>query len=328
MTFWHIRFSRAAAMAVVVITLGAAAGCSGVSSAASGPPPEKADITVGDFPTIDSAGLYIAQMDGLFRAQGLNVTITFTQSSQQAVDGSESGRYDISSADSVTYIDSELLGHDRLRIIGEASELQPGVLELLTSPGSGISTVSQLAGRSVGVTAPDDIATLLIDSLLADNGLSGSAVHFKPGIELPDAPADVHSGAVAAAPVPEPFVSQGEQQYGLPEIADLDQGSTSGFPIQDYAVTAAWAEKYPSTLAAFQRALAQGQEIADTDRTAVEQAVEKFLHVPAQTAAIIALPDFPTAASPEQLQRVLAAMIQFGFLPVSDKSFSMSSMTG
>src|SRR5215471_1805078 len=36
---------------------------------------EKTDIVVDAFPAIDSAGLYIAQMDGLFADQGLHVTI-------------------------------------------------------------------------------------------------------------------------------------------------------------------------------------------------------------------------------------------------------------
>ena len=36
---------------------------------------EKTNITVNAFPAIDSAGLYVAQDEGLFAAQGLHVTI-------------------------------------------------------------------------------------------------------------------------------------------------------------------------------------------------------------------------------------------------------------
>src|SRR5579871_3356808 len=67
---------------------------------------EKTDITVADFPSIDSAGLYIAEMNGLFRAQGLNVKIVEDfKGSQDTVDGIEKGTSDISSADYVTYLD-------------------------------------------------------------------------------------------------------------------------------------------------------------------------------------------------------------------------------
>jgi len=151
------------------------------------PAVEKADITVGDFPTIDSAGLYIAEMDGLFARQGLDVTIRFASTSQEAVAGQEKGAYDISSADYVTYIDNELKNRDRLKIIAEASVLQANELELIVAPHSTISRVAQLRGKTISVTAPGDIATLLVDSLLSENGISARQVRFKVGVSLPTA---------------------------------------------------------------------------------------------------------------------------------------------
>ena len=151
------------------------------------PAVEKADITVGDFPTIDSAGLYIAEMDGLFARQGLDVTIRFASTSQEAVAGQEKGAYDISSADYVTYIDNELKNRDRLKIIAEASVLQANELELIVAPHSTISRVAQLRGKTISVTAPGDIATQLVDSLLSENGISARQVRFKVGVSLPTA---------------------------------------------------------------------------------------------------------------------------------------------
>ena len=62
----------ASAIAVTML----AAGCSGGSG--GGAPqvkPEKTNIVVNAFPAIDSAGLYIAQDQGLFAAEGLHVKI-------------------------------------------------------------------------------------------------------------------------------------------------------------------------------------------------------------------------------------------------------------
>lgn len=39
-----------------------------------GAPPKQTNVTVDVFPAIDFAGLYIAQAQGLFKQQGLNVT--------------------------------------------------------------------------------------------------------------------------------------------------------------------------------------------------------------------------------------------------------------
>ena len=63
-------------------------------------------------------------------------------------------------------------------------------------------------------------------------------------------------------------------QAGAVKLADLNQGATEQFPIQGYVVTKSWAGHNPGTLRAFITALAQGQEIADTSRRAVEQAME------------------------------------------------------
>ena len=290
---------------------------------------EKTDITVADFPSIDSAGLYIAEMDGLFAAQGLNVTIVEDfKGSQDTVDGIEKGTSDISSADYVTYLDNEIKDGKRLRIIAEASILQPNQLALLSSPTSKIKSLEQLKGKTLSVAAPGDIGTLLVDSLLADNDISSGDVNLKAGVPLPAAPQLLSKGAVAAAPVPEPFVSEGEEAYGLQEVADLDQGGTANFPIQGFAVTEAWAAKYPSTLRAFVTALTEGQQIADTERGAVEKATEKFLNVSPLTAAVMALPEFPLSVDRLRIQRVLSAMIQFHFLPAKDAKFDLTPMTG
>src|SRR6202021_810432 len=62
-------------VSAVAITM-LAAGCSrGASVAAPKLKLEKTSIVVDAFPAIDSAGLYIAKMDGLFTAEGLQVTL-------------------------------------------------------------------------------------------------------------------------------------------------------------------------------------------------------------------------------------------------------------
>jgi len=320
------------ASAVAVMML--AAGCSSGGSGGGAPLKlEKTDIVVDAFPAIDSAGLYIAQTEGLFAAQGLHVTIVPTPkippSTQDLINGQEQGKYDITAGDYVTYIDNQLgVGGKKanLRIIAEASFLQPNVLTLLVTGGSQIGTVGQLRNKTVSVNAPNDIGTLLVDSLLVEHGITPRQVHYAnvpfPGVVTALTTA---KSPIVASFTPEPFVSLDEAGAGLQELADLDQGSAQDFPIQGYAVTAAWAQKYPNTLEAFTRALSQGQEIADTDRAAVEEAIEQYLDIPKETAAFISLPAFPLGVDPVRLQRVVNAMKRFGLLP-QQTTFNVTSM--
>jgi NitT/TauT family transport system substrate-binding protein len=319
------------ASAVAIAML--AAGCSSGSSAGAAKLPlEKTSIVVDAFPAIDSAGLYIAQMDGLFAAQGLHVKIVpvgkIPPSTQDLIDGQLNDAYDITAGDYVTYIDNEVAGTARLRIIAEASFLQPNVLALLVKGGSAISTISQLKGRTVSVNAQNDIGTLLVDSLLVEHGITPNQVKFNNDVAFPAVGNALSANTVSASFSPEPFVSLDEQGAGLEELADLDQGSTQDFPIQGYAVTQAWAKKYPNTLKAFTTALAQGQEIADINRAAVEKAVETYLGISHTAAALISLPSFPVGVDAARLQRVVNAMLRFNLLPQSDRLFKITTMTG
>src|SRR2546430_833527 len=204
------------ASAVAVTML--AAGCSGGSG--GGAPqlkPEKTDIVVNAFPAIDSAGLYIAQDQGLFAAEGLHVKIVPVSrnspppSTQDLVDGQEHGQWDITAGDYVTYIEDQLgAGAPKadLRIIAESSFLQPNVLTLLTKGGSPISQVSQLKGKVVSVNAPNDIGTLLIDSLLLSHGLTPRQAHFNTTVALPAVGPTLPApnSPVGASLPPQPFV--------------------------------------------------------------------------------------------------------------------------
>jgi ABC-type nitrate/sulfonate/bicarbonate transport system substrate-binding protein len=84
--------ARATAAVAAVLCGVAAAGCSSAGGSAtttgdvSSMPIihglETTNLVVSDFPAIDSGGLYIAQVDGLFAKEGLKVTIVpdFTSS--------------------------------------------------------------------------------------------------------------------------------------------------------------------------------------------------------------------------------------------------------
>ena len=325
MTFINMRTWSVVALAAVLAA--AAAGCSaggdtsGITGASSGTMPivhglETTNLVVSDFPAIDSAGLYIAQNEGFFAQEGLHVTIVpdFV-SSQDTVNGIESGKVQISSGDYVTYM-NDLVGQDpNLEIVAEGSVLQPNVLALMAGPAAKADTLKQLEGQEIPISGPHDIGSLLIDSVLSDNDVPISTVTYVPNQPLPKVPFLVAQGKFAAGPVPEPFVSEGEQQTGDVVLADLDQGSTTNFPIQGYAVTRRWAQQNPNTLKAFVTALEEAQLVADTNRVALQKALEaqKFLGVSVGVASVISLPNYPTGIDPSQLQRVMSDMIEFKF---------------
>ncbi|MBV9092799.1 MAG: ABC transporter substrate-binding protein [Streptosporangiaceae bacterium] len=302
-----------------------AAGCS--SAAGGGAQVEKPDLTVAAVPVGDEAGLYVAQDRGLFTAEGLNVRIVSAVSSADIITGQNDRRYDISAGNAVSYIQAQVSGQANLEIIAVGSLMQPGNQALYTLPGSPITSIADLAGKRIGVNAPENIGTLLISSVLADYGIARHEVRFVV-MPFPDMGPALQHHQIDVAWLPDPFGSIFAEQYGLAQLTDLDQGATTNFPVSWYVVTKAWAKKYPHTLAAFLAALRQGQQIADTDRAAVEQAMETLpppYTVPPAIAGVMSLDSYPVGISLPSVQRVADTMYQFQML---NQPFRVSSMLG
>jgi NitT/TauT family transport system substrate-binding protein len=309
---------------VLALALLAAAGCGqlvGLAGAATAPAPlEKNTLNVAVVPALDSAGFFVALHDGLFARQGLAVNYTPATSSDTVIDQQVAGKYDITGGNYVSYVQHYVNDHQALRIIAEGSLVTQGTQAIYTMPKSPIKSLSQLRGHVLGINAPGNINYLLAASVLTENGIHVQDVHFPAGpIPFPQMGEALASGQVAAAAMPEPFATNAQQEYGAVVIADLDQGATANFPVQGYVVTKSWAQANPNTLKAFVTALAQGQEIADTNRPDVEKAMEALAgpangQVPAIVADVMALNNYPISINPVRLQRVPDVMYQFGLL--------------
>jgi NitT/TauT family transport system substrate-binding protein len=297
------------------------------------------NLTVAVVPALDSAGFFIALYQGLFRARGLNVhfvpaTSSETVINQQAVStpGSKN-ELDITGGNYVSYLQAQQNWNAgqrpamstpnvvaaNLDIFAEGSVMEPGAQAIYTMADSPIKTLAQLKGATIGINAPNNILYLLVASVLAEHGISPGTVHFSD-IPFPGMAAALKSGKVDAAVLPEPFASMAEQTYGAVPLTDLNQGATTQFPIEGYAVTKQWARAHPKVLAAFYQALEQGQQTADTDRAAVESAMEdlpKPLNVNRETAAVMTLDQYPVSTGPVgsvdvvRLERVVNVMQEF-----------------
>jgi NitT/TauT family transport system substrate-binding protein len=312
---------------------------------AAAPVIEQPDLNVAVVPAADSAGFFVALHRGLFAARGLHVTFIPAVSSEtvinaQALDEPRD-RIDISCGNYVSYIQAQenydqgkrpasassaMVAAD-LDIFAEGSVMQPGAQGLYVMPNSPVRTLADLEGKTIGVNAPGNILYLLAASVLAEHGLNVSGTRFAY-YPLPEMAAMLRTGKIAAAVLPEPFASQAELSMGVALLADLDQGATAAFPVQGCAVTRQWAALHPGTLAAFRAAFEQGQQIADTNRAAVEQAMEALPAPYGLTkvqAAVMALDSYPLGAvDVTRLQRVADVMHQF----LGSPHFSVLQMAG
>jgi NitT/TauT family transport system substrate-binding protein len=292
---------------------------------------EKTTLNVAVVPAVDSAGFFVALHDGFFKQQGLTVNYTPAISSNVVIGQQIAGQYDITGGNYVSYIQHYVDNQEPLEIVAEGSVMQEGTQAIYTMPDSRIKTLAELKGHTLGINAPLNINYLLAASVLTENGIRLTQVNFPAQpIPFPHMAAELAAGKIAAAAMPEPFATAAEQQYGAVPLADLNQGATASFPIAGYVTTKAWAQQNPNTLHAFVTALAEGQQLADTSRGAVESAMESLSgprngQVPPIVAAVMAVNIYPTAIDKVRIQRVADVMFQFGLL---HSRFDVTPMIG
>jgi NitT/TauT family transport system substrate-binding protein len=338
------RLGRLAWLGAAVAVTAALAGCSphfaglglgGGGATAPASPPEQPAITVAAVPTAEEGGLYVAQAQGFFRQQGLTVTILPVSGGEAGLRDLQSGLAQLAAGSYVPFILAQQAGEFdgkpvSLRIVAAGSQIQPASAGLYVMPGSKFKTVAQLAQAhaTIAVEATDDVSNVLLGALLEQaGGYSLKDIReVVPAGGVTGMIAMLAAGKIAAAVEPQPAGTIAEETAGAVPLADLDQGPLQDFPSAGYIGSTPWVTSHPRTVAAFLRALEEGQQLADTDRAVVEQAMQELAGLPPIVTDTMALDSYPTGMDVPQLQRVPDSMFQFGLTPGAKSPYPIAAM--
>jgi NitT/TauT family transport system substrate-binding protein len=329
--------SYVSAAAAAFAAAGAIAGCSaagGTANAATTRPLGQRTITVDSVPAAEEAGLYVAQAQGFFARQGLTVKINPITGGEAGIPDLQSGRAQLVAGNYVSFILAQMAGSFdarpvNMRIIAAGSQIEPGTEALYVMPHSKYQTVTELARAHarIGLNTANDVGDVMVGALLEEAGYTLNDINqvIPPG-GFPALLTMLPAGQVDAAWLPEPLGEIAQQQLGATPIADFDQGSLENFPFTGYMGTSQWVKAHPDTVAAFLTALNEGQQMADTDRSAVEAALEKYMHITPIVAATMSLDSYPLELDVPQLQRVADSMFEFGLTPGAKTPYQISGM--
>jgi len=289
-------------------------------------------------PTADEAGLYIANQKGYFRQQGLNIKIVPILGGEPGLADLQTGKAQVIVGNYVSFILAEISHsyHGKpisLRIIADGSHMQQGNQAIYVMPNSRFKTVADLTKyhAKVGINTANNVGQVLFGALFKQEGqnLSGIDQVYEG---FPNMIGDLAKGKINAAWLPEPFGTIAQETIGAVTLADFDQGSLQNFPIGAYIGTTQWVQSHPNTVAAFLRALEEGQQVADTNRAAVESALmdkanltPAFAATPLQ-AATMTLDTYPLQMDVPVMQRVSDAMFEFGLESGLTKPYQITGM--
>lgn len=274
---------------------------------------EKRNITVDTLAVPDAAPLFLAIRRGYFRRQGLTVRAKIIQASQQASPGLAAGTVDFSILNYVTTLGIQARGSLNVRFVADSYAGAKDMWPLLVRKNSPIRSVRALKGKRVAINAPMSVGTLTLSSPLHSAGLTMHDI--KPvSMGFPQMEEALKTRQVDAIYVLEPFATATEQDLGARVLADGMTGATAAFPLAGWGTTAQYVRKYPKTVAAFQRAMSEGQRLAASSRKAVEKVLPSYTKISRKAAAVITLGTYPTNLSSARLQRVADLMYQQHYL--------------
>lgn len=130
---------------------------------------QKVTVMLDWFPNIDHLPLYVAQQEGLFAEEGIEVEILTPSSTTDALKLAASGNVDIA----VSYEPQVIIGASaglQIRVVGRLVEHPLSVL--LFMEGKGIEKPADLEGKKVGYTVPG-MMDVLMEAFAKINGIKG-----------------------------------------------------------------------------------------------------------------------------------------------------------
>jgi len=128
---------------------------------------QKVTVMLDWFPNIDHLPIYVAQQEGFFGDEGLNVTILTPSSTTDAMKLAASGNVDIA----VSYEPQVIIGASaglNIRVVGRLVEHPLSVLLFLK--GKGIKKPADLEGKTIGYTVPG-MMDVLMEAFARINGI-------------------------------------------------------------------------------------------------------------------------------------------------------------
>lgn len=194
---------------------------------------------------------YVAQKLGFYEAQGLAVDFAITGSAAANAQQLTAGSIDLGGISSTQVIEA-IEGGAPLSVVLNRTHTTP----YLVVGKKGLHTVKDLKGKTIIVGGPNDVTLVLMNGILAGNGLKQDDVTYTFAGGTPERFAALLSGTVDAAILIPPFSFRAVDQ-GFAVLAEAIKYFPT-FPLDLVATNVHWARAHKDTLEAYLRAYLLG----------------------------------------------------------------------
>lgn len=193
-----------------------------VAAASEGAPGTSGPLTLGFVVDPSWAQVAVADATGLFEDADVEVEVVNFATGAQALEALNGGVLDVATAGE-TPTSAAIVENPELRVVADGSRWTRG--RFVTSSGTGIGSLEDLAGRRIGVPLGSS-AHYFASTFLADAGVEAELVQVGP----PDLATALERGDIEAVAIFQPYLAQvadrlGEQAVEIEGIEAYEQHS-------------------------------------------------------------------------------------------------------
>lgn len=278
-------------------------------------------LRVGLLPIVDVLPIYVADSEGYFKAQGLDVELSLFASALERDAALQAGQLDVELNDLVSAV---LLNKDEnsVRVIRLSYRGNPKMpmMTIVAGPNTTIKTPADLKNVEIAISG-NSVIEYATDRMLQGAGLAPGEIKKTEVTKIPVRTEMLAKGQVQAATLPEPFTSLALAQ-GARRI--IDDGQT-GIGCSVITARKETVDKSPSQLKGF---LAAYQTAVTTIAASPEKYRSLFIDkakIPEQLQTTLAIPPYPRSEVPtkEDVAAVAKWAVAKGLVP---KELSYDSM--
>lgn len=222
---------------------------------------------------IQSLPWWLAKESKLYEKYGLDVDIFFEGASSAIIQDMLSGAANLAGLAGPAVVGNVLKGGDVIQV---AAVIKTFTLPMYAQPS--ITSLADLKGKKVGVSRFGSISHFSALAVIQRAGIKDVAIVQTGGI--PESAAALSSGAVAAAMVPPPQ-SILLRERGFRELVGIKQFRDMDIPFVENGIAArrSYAEKNPSVVKRFIKAVLEGVKKISEDREFSMKAISKYTKI-------------------------------------------------
>ena len=182
---------------------------------------------------------------------------------------------------------------------------------ILVGPKSGITSIKQLAGKTVAANALHGENQLALDAVLERNGVKPSSVKVV-ALGFPDMPSALLAHQVDAVTEVEPFVSAIEAQGGK-LLSPLFEGMQPSLLVAGYFANTNEIKHDPALVKRFVRAIDRSLNYAQQHKAEARAIIPTYTKIPKAVAAKMQLPTWGAKVHMTSIKKQESLMRKFGW---------------